>query len=110
MIIIDGSEGEGGGQVLRNSIALSLITGQPCRITNIRGKREKPGLMRQHMTAIQAACQISKSDCDGLQIKSSEIIFRPGTVAPGNYRFAVGTAGSTSLVLQTVLMPLILEI
>ncbi len=108
MITIDGSEGEGGGQVLRNSVALSLITGQPCRITNIRGKREKPGLMRQHMTAIEAACQISGSECEGLQIKSSEIIFRPGTVMPGEYHFAVGTAGSTSLVLQTVLMPLIL--
>ena len=108
MITINGSEGEGGGQVLRNSVALSLITSQPCRITNIRGKREKPGLMRQHMTAIEAACRISGSVCEGLAIKSSEITFRPGSVVPGNYHFAVGTAGSTSLVLQTVLMPLIL--
>lgn len=108
MIIIDGSEGEGGGQVLRNSCALSLITGQPFRITNIRGGREKPGLMRQHLTAIEAACALGNADCEGLELKSSEIVFRPGTVKPGEYRFAVGTAGSTGLVLQTVLMPLIL--
>jgi RNA 3'-terminal phosphate cyclase (ATP) len=108
MIIIDGSEGEGGGQVLRNACALSLVTGQPFRITHIRGGREKPGLMRQHLTAIEAACAIGGADCDGLALKSSEIDFRPGKVLPGEYRFAVGTAGSTGLVLQTVLMPLIL--
>lgn len=108
MIIIDGSEGEGGGQVLRNSCALSLITGQPFRITNIRGKREKPGLMRQHLTAIEAACALGNADCDGLELRAQEIVFRPGKVAPGEYRFAVGTAGSTGLVLQTLLMPLIL--
>lgn len=108
MIKIDGSEGEGGGQVLRNSVALSLITGQPSRITNIRGKRAKPGLMRQHLAAIEAACQIGGATCDGLAMGSSEISFTPGTVKPGHYRFAVGTAGSTSLVLQTVLMPLLL--
>jgi RNA 3'-terminal phosphate cyclase (ATP) len=107
MITIDGSEGEGGGQVLRNSCALSLITGQPFRIFNIRGKRAKPGLMRQHYTAIDAACRISGSQCDGLSIGSREIIFRPGRVAAGDYHFAVGTAGSTSLVLQTILMPLL---
>lgn len=107
MITIDGSEGEGGGQVLRNSVALSLITGQPCRITNIRGKRDKPGLMRQHLTSIEAACAISGSACDGLAMQSSEITFRPGSVRGGDYHFAVGTAGSTGLVLQTILIPLL---
>lgn len=107
MIIIDGSEGEGGGQVLRNACALSLITGEPFTIENVRGKRSKPGLMRQHMTAIEAACTIGAADCDGLEIGSSHIVFRPGSVTPGDYRFAVGTAGSTGLVLQTVLMPLL---
>jgi RNA 3'-terminal phosphate cyclase (ATP) len=107
MITIDGSEGEGGGQVLRNSAALSLVTGQPFRITNIRGNREKPGLMRQHLTAIEAACEISGSECAGLSIGSSEITFRPGKTVAGDYHFAVGTAGSTALVLQTILMPLI---
>lgn len=107
MITIDGSEGEGGGQVLRNACALSLITGQPFTIENIRGKRSKPGLMRQHLTAIEAACTIGASECEGLEIGSSAITFRPGMVTPGEYRFAVGTAGSTGLVLQTVLMPLL---
>lgn len=108
MIIIDGSEGEGGGQVVRNALALSLVTGQPFRITNVRGGREKPGLMRQHLTAIEAACAIGNARCEGASVGSTDITFTPGRVVPGDYRFAVGTAGSTGLVLQTVLMPLVL--
>jgi RNA 3'-terminal phosphate cyclase (ATP) len=108
MIIIDGSEGEGGGQIVRNACALSLVTGKPFRITNVRGKREKPGLMRQHVTAIEAACRIGGGTCEGLAVGSHEIGFAPGRVTPGDYHFAVGTAGSTGLVLQTVLMPLLL--
>lgn len=108
MIIIDGSEGEGGGQVVRNALALSLITGKSFRITKIRGGREKPGLMRQHLTAVEAACAIGAATCEGAAVGSSEISFTPGTVVPGEYRFAVGTAGSAGLVLQTVLMPLLL--
>lgn len=107
MISIDGSEGEGGGQVLRNACALSLLTGEPFTIKNIRGKREKPGLMRQHLTSIAAACEISSAQCDGLEMGSTEITFRPGTIKAGSYHFAVGTAGSTGLVLQTILIPLI---
>lgn len=105
---LDGSEGEGGGQVLRNACALSLITGRPFTIKNIRGKRDQPGLMRQHLTAIEAACAISGSDCEGLKLGSSAIVFRPGSVKAGDYHFAVGTAGSTALVLQTLLVPLAL--
>lgn len=108
MITIDGSEGEGGGQMVRNSCALSLVTGEPFRISAIRAKRSKPGLMRQHVTAVEAACVISGAECRGLAVGSAELEFRPGRVVPGEYHFAVGTAGSTSLVLQTVLMPLIL--
>ncbi len=108
MITIDGSEGEGGGQVLRYSAALSLLTGEPFTITNIRGGRAKPGLMRQHVTALEAACAIGGAECSGLAVGSSELTFRPGTVTPGEYHFAVGTAGSTGLVLQTVLVPLML--
>lgn len=108
MIAIDGAEGEGGGQVVRNALALSLVTGHPFKITNIRGKREKPGLMRQHLTAVEAACKIGNASCDGASVGSSEITFYPGPVQAGDYHFAVGTAGSTSLVLQTVLMPLLL--
>lgn len=108
MISIDGAEGEGGGQVVRNALALSLVTGQPFRVTNIRGARAKPGLMRQHLTAVEAALTIGGAVCEGALVGSSEIAFTPGRVTPGEYRFAVGTAGSTSLVLQTVLMPLLL--
>lgn len=108
MIIIDGSEGEGGGQVVRNACALSLVTGTPVRIENVRAKRSKPGLMRQHVTAIEAACVIGGAECQGLAVGSSALTFRPGRVVPGEYHFAVGTAGSTGLVLQTVLMPLVL--
>ncbi|MHA6717819.1 RNA 3'-terminal phosphate cyclase [Sphingomonas sp. RS6] len=108
MILIDGSEGEGGGQVVRNACALSLVTGQPFRITHARGKREKPGLMRQHVTAIEAACTIGGATCEGVAVGASEFSFTPGKVVPGEYRFAVGTAGSTGLVLQTLLMPLLL--
>lgn len=108
MITIDGSEGEGGGQVLRNACALSLITGEPFVIENVRGGREKPGLMRQHLTAIEAACAIGGGECEGLAIGSSRVAFRPGKVVPGDYTFSVGTAGSTGLVLQTLLMPLAL--
>ena len=108
MITIDGSEGEGGGQVLRNACALALVTGQSFRITAIRGKREKPGLMRQHLTAIEAACAIGNGECEGLALGSTELVFRPGRVRAGDYRFAIGTAGSTGLVLQTLLIPLLL--
>ncbi|MBH1943952.1 RNA 3'-terminal phosphate cyclase [Erythrobacter sp. YJ-T3-07] len=108
MIIIDGSEGEGGGQILRNACALSLVTGEPFIIEKIRGRRDQPGLMRQHLTAIEAACTIGGAQCEGLELGSNRIAFRPGSVMPGEYRFAVGTAGSTALVLQTVLVPLAL--
>ena len=107
MITIDGSEGEGGGQVLRTALSLSLVTGQPFTMTNIRGNRERAGVMRQHMTAVEAACAVG-GECDELVVGASEIIFVPGKPKAGNYHFAVGTAGSTSLVLQTVLPPLLL--
>src|SRR6201995_2635221 len=77
MITIDGSEGEGGGQIVRNALALSLVTGQPFRIAKIRGRRERPGLMRQHLTAVEAACAIGGADCEGMAVGASEIVFRP---------------------------------
>ncbi len=108
MITIDGSEGEGGGQVLRYACALSLLTGEPFTIEKIRAGRDQPGLMRQHLTAIEAACVVGGAECEGLELGSNRIAFRPGRVQPGDYRFAVGTAGSTALVLQTLLVPLAL--
>ena len=108
MVAIDGAAGEGGGQILRTALALSLVTGRAFRIINIRAARAKPGLLRQHLTAVRAAVEISDAGCDGAEIGSGELVFRPGTVRAGDYRFAVGTAGSTTLVLQTVLPALAL--
>lgn len=108
MITIDGSEGEGGGQMVRNALALSLVTDQPFRIDNIRANRSKPGLMRQHVTAIEAACAIGSAVCEGVAVGARSIVFKPGRIDAGDYRFAVGTAGSAGLVLQTILPPLLL--
>ena len=107
MITIDGSMGEGGGQVLRTSLALSLVTGKPFRIEKIRAGREKPGLLRQHLTAVHAAAAVSGAQVEGAALGSREITFRPGSVRPGNHHFAVGTAGSATLVLQAVLPALL---
>lgn len=107
MIIIDGSQGEGGGQILRTSLALSLVTGQPFRLENIRAGRQKPGLLRQHLTAVEAATTIGNANVTGAALGSKMLEFHPGTVTPGNHRFAVGTAGSATLVLQTILPPLL---
>lgn len=107
MITIDGSEGEGGGQILRSSLALALVTGQPFRMERIRAKRQKPGLLRQHLTAVEAAKTVGCAEVAGAEMNSQELEFRPGPVTPGNYRFAVGTAGSATLVLQTVLPALL---
>jgi RNA 3'-terminal phosphate cyclase (ATP) len=103
MIEIDGSDGEGGGQVLRTALALSMCTQKPFRINRIRGKRPKPGLMRQHLTAVLAAKSICGAKAHGAEIGSDSLEFVPGPVIPGTYRFAVGTAGSATLVLQTIL-------
>ena len=107
MITIDGSEGEGGGQILRTSLALSLVTGQPFRMDRIRAKRQKPGLLRQHLTAVEAAKAVGCAEVMGAAMNSQTLEFRPAVVTPGNYRFAVGTAGSATLVLQTVLPSLL---
>lgn len=107
MIRIDGSAGEGGGQILRSSLGLSVATGQPFRIENIRAKRERPGLLRQHLTAVLAATEISGATVDGAKLGSTSLTFTPGTVRAGKHRFVVGTAGSATLVLQTILPALI---
>jgi len=107
MIEIDGAQGEGGGQILRSALSLALCTGQPFRISRIRAGRTKPGLLRQHVTAVKAAAAISDAEVDGCEVNSSALTFRPGQVRPGDYSFSIGTAGSCTLVLQTVLPPLL---
>jgi RNA 3'-terminal phosphate cyclase (ATP) len=108
VIIIDGSKGEGGGQVLRTSLAMSLATGTPFRIEHIRAARAKPGLLRQHLTAVQAAAAVGRARVDGDAIGSLALTFTPQAVHAGDYTFSVGTAGSATLVLQTILPPLLL--
>ncbi len=107
MIVIDGAAGEGGGQVLRTSLALSMITGKPFRIERIRAGRQKPGLMRQHLTAVLAAAQICGATVKGASAGSTELEFTPGPIRGGELKVAIGTAGSTTLVLQTILPALL---
>lgn len=107
MLQLDGSMGEGGGQVLRTALGLSLVTGQPFAIDNIRAGRKKPGLQRQHLTAVQAAAAVGDAAVDGAEPGSQRLSFRPRALRGGDYRFAIGTAGSTTLVLQTVLPALL---
>ncbi|MCH5376488.1 MAG: RNA 3'-terminal phosphate cyclase [Planctomycetes bacterium] len=108
MLIVDGAQGEGGGQIVRSSLALALVSGVAVTIDNIRARRARPGLMRQHLTAVQAAAEISGAEVRGADIGSRQLIFRPGPVRSGEYHFRIGTAGSTTLVLQTVLPALML--
>lgn len=106
-ITIDGSQGEGGGQILRTSVGLAALSGKAIRIEQIRAGREKPGLMRQHLTAIKAAAEICDAEMIGAELGSNTLQFQPGVVHPGCYEFRVGTAGSATLVLQTILPALI---
>lgn len=108
ILTIDGSQGEGGGQILRSSLSLSVCLNRPFRLINIRSGRKKPGLLRQHLTCVQAAATICGATVEGAELGSQQIEFYPGRLKPGDYHFTIGTAGSTSLVLQTVLIPLLL--
>ncbi|CAD5263218.1 MULTISPECIES: RNA 3'-terminal phosphate cyclase [Alteromonas] len=100
---IDGAQGEGGGQVLRTALTLSILTKQPIEIVNIRAKRRKPGLLRQHLTSVLAAQRICGATTEGVELGAGRIRFSPGEVVPGDYHFSIGTAGSTVLVCQTIL-------
>jgi RNA 3'-phosphate cyclase len=108
MILIDGSQGEGGGQILRTALSLSTVLNRPIIIENIRANRSKPGLRPQHLTAVKALQQICDAKVEGLDIGSRRIIFHPGKIKPGDYGFDVGTAGSVTLIAQTLLLPLAL--
>ena len=109
MIDIDGSFGEGGGQILRSSLTLALMTSQAFRLRNIRARRSRPGLQPQHLTAVRAAAEVGQAQTRGASVGSSQLEFDPQTVRPGTYRFTIGTAGATTLVLQTVHLPLALQ-
>jgi RNA 3'-terminal phosphate cyclase (ATP) len=104
---VDGSTGEGGGQVLRTSLSLSLVTGRPLHVRRIRAGRRKPGLQRQHLAAVRAAATVGNAEVEGDAVGSQELRFRPRGIVSGNYRFDVGSAGSATLVLQTVLPALL---
>ena len=108
IVVIDGSQGEGGGQIFRTALTLSTCLGQAVRIENIRAGRNKPGLLRQHLTCLQATQAICDAQITGAELGSSSVTFSPGAIKAGEYRFAIGSAGSTTLVFQTVLLPLLM--
>ena len=108
MLVIDGSFGEGGGQIVRSSLALSAVTGQAFSMHNVRAGRDKPGLRQQHMTAVKSVAKICDAEVQGAEVGSSHLTFRPGKIRGGDYLFDIVTAGSTTLVLQAVLPALLL--
>jgi RNA 3'-phosphate cyclase len=109
LIEIDGSYGEGGGQILRTALAFSAIYKRPLTVYRIRAKRKKPGLGHQHLMAVKALAQISRAKVDGSAIGSETLTFIPGEICPGHYKFEIGTAGSVTLLLQSLLLPLCLS-
>ncbi|VUD67438.1 RNA 3'-terminal phosphate cyclase [Thalassocella blandensis] len=109
MIIIDGATGEGGGQIFRTALTLSMALGKPVRILNIRAGRKKPGLLRQHLACLKAARAISSAEVTGDVIGSQDVTFVPGKVKAGSFHFSVGSAGSTTLIFQTIFPVLALQ-
>jgi RNA 3'-terminal phosphate cyclase (ATP) len=103
VILVDGAHGEGGGQIVRASVALSAVTGQACKIENIRAGRTNPGLAAQHVAAVRAVAALCSAEVDGLEIASRVLAFRPGKIEAGRHAIDVGTAGSVTLVLQACL-------
>ncbi|WP_206107675.1 RNA 3'-terminal phosphate cyclase [Paludisphaera rhizosphaerae] len=106
LVVLDGSHGEGGGQILRTALSLSLLTGKPFRIVKIRANRDKPGLRPQHKMAVEAAARLGRADVLGAEVGSRDLVFRPGSIEAGDLTLDIGTAGSTGLVLQTLHLPL----
>lgn len=107
MLKIDGSTGEGGGQIIRSALTLSMLTGIPIEVSNIRAGRAKPGLMRQHLMCVEASQQISDASVSGAHLGSTAFSFSPNSIQSGDHLFDIGSAGSTSLVLQTLLPALL---
>ncbi|MCC7139003.1 MAG: RNA 3'-terminal phosphate cyclase [Planctomycetes bacterium] len=102
-LTIDGAQGEGGGQILRSALSLSLVTGRPFRLVGVRAGRPTPGLLRQHLAAVRAAAAVGRAEVEGAELGSGALRFAPRGLVPGDHAFSVGGAGSATLVLQTVL-------
>ncbi len=109
VVTLDGSQGEGGGQILRTALTLSLLTGKPFRMTKIRANRDRPGLRPQHLTAVEAAAELGNAEVKGAAVGARELSFRPGVYEPRDLMIDIGTAGSTCLVLQTLHLPLAMQ-
>jgi RNA 3'-terminal phosphate cyclase (ATP) len=108
-IELDGSFGEGGGQILRTSLTLSLLTGKAFHLRNVRARRSKPGLQPQHLMSVRAAATIGRAKVQGANLHGTDLVFEPGTVTAGKYHFPIGTAGAVGLVLHTLYLPLALR-
>ena len=102
LVTLDGSSGEGGGQILRTGLTLAMLTGRPVRVVKIRANRDKPGLRPQHLMAVETAAKLADARVEGAAIGSRDLIFRPGPIEARDLRIDIGTAGSTALVLQTL--------
>jgi RNA 3'-terminal phosphate cyclase (ATP) len=109
LVELDGSQGEGGGQILRSCLSLALLTGKAFQLHNVRARRARPGLQPQHLMSVQAAARIGSAHVRGASLGSSELTFEPGPVAAGHYHFPIRTAGATGLVLHTLYLPLALR-
>lgn len=106
-VVLDGRRGEGGGQILRSALALSVATGRPFRLEHVRARRRQPGLLRQHLTAVHAAAAVGRAQVEGAVLGSRTLAFTPTDLCTGEHVFDVGSAGSTSLVIQAALPPLL---
>ena len=109
MIVVDGSQGEGGGQILRTAVSISAVSREPVKVTKIRAGRPNPGLAPGHVTSIEVVASLCDARVDGLHRGSTEISFHPGELLGGDFRFDIGTAGSISLVIQGCLLPALLS-
>jgi len=108
-IPLDGSSGEGGGQILRTALSLALLTGRPFRIVKVRAHRDRPGLRAQHLKAVEAAAALCGGEASGAVVGSRELTFRPASFVPSDLAVEIGTAGSTALVLHTLALPIALR-